>query len=107
MHRLGRSQTLGAVQRSSVYKVNELSLLRSSAWLFILTYYLGRTVDQVRADLMEVHHGSTVDHDRLRTIAMYSNPSHCLATLESIRNESTKKCSHHQSFIVSVISVHA
>ena len=51
----------GAVQRSSVYEVNELSLLRSSARLFIHTDYLGWTVDQVRADPTEVLKRSTVD----------------------------------------------
>ena len=62
MHGLGRSQTPGAVQKSSVYEVNKLSLLRSSAQLFIYTNYLGRTIDQVCADLIEVHHRSTVDY---------------------------------------------
>ena len=61
MRGLGRSQTPGAVQRSSVYEVNELSLLRSSARLFIRTNYLGRTVDQVRADLQKLPKRSTVD----------------------------------------------
>ena len=55
MHGLGRSQTPGTVQRSSVYEVNELSLLRSSAWLFIRTNYLGQTKELVCADLIEVH----------------------------------------------------
>ena len=62
MHGLRRSQMLGAVQRLSVYEVNELSLLRSSAQLFIRTNYLGWTIDQVCADPIEVHHRSTVDH---------------------------------------------
>ena len=44
-----------------VYKVNELSLLRSSAQLFICTIYLGQTVDQVRANPIEVHQKTTVD----------------------------------------------
>ena len=61
MHGLGRSQMPGAVQRSNVYEVNELSLLRSSAWLFICTNYLGWTVDQVCVDLVEVHQRTTVD----------------------------------------------
>ena len=51
----------GIVQRSSVYKVNELSLLRSLARLFIHTNYLGWTIDQVHADPTEVLKRSTVD----------------------------------------------
>ena len=39
----------------SVYEVNELSLLRSSAQLFIHTNYLGQTKELVCADLAEVH----------------------------------------------------
>ena len=62
MRGLGRSQTLGAVQRSSVYEVNELRLLRSSAQLFIHTNYLGWTINQVHADPIEVPKRSTINH---------------------------------------------
>ena len=44
-----------------VYEVNKLRLLRSSAQLFIHTTYLGQTVDQVHADLIEVHQRTTVN----------------------------------------------